>query len=293
LLVVAALWCSPAYTKPPLNELTGVVSIADGDPFTIIRRDTLETGTKGVTVVAGDIIDTGPGAFLVIELSGGNLVGIGPSTQMYILQRTDLPTLIVLKGWVKVDLRAGTKPRAFRVVGTRMGIQSQRAVIVLFADERSDAIFDEQGSAMLLLREDAATRAGRNTEPNQFFVREAHQDVLFQPRPSSDFVSRMPIPFRDPLPEKASAKLKGPAEPKLLRDVTYSDIQTWLTIPRDWRSGFIARFRGRLRDPSFFSAMDAHLAQHSEWTPILHPPPPSEDEPLPVAARPGAPTTPH
>jgi hypothetical protein len=34
---------------------------------------------------------------------------------------------------------------------------------------------------------------------------------------------------------------------------TYLDIQPWLTTPPDWRTGFIMRLRGRLKDRSFFS----------------------------------------
>jgi hypothetical protein len=277
-LVVVGLWSWLADGKPVPKEISGLVSIADGEPFTIIHRANLQTGSKGVTLVAGDMIETGPRAFLAIEIQGGSLVGIGPSTQVYFMQRADVATLVVLKGWVKADVRPGSKSAAMRIVGTRIGIQSRQAVVLLYADERSDEIFDEQGSATLLLRDDAATRVGKEVLPNQFFVREDRTDVVSQPRPSPEFVAKMPIPFQDPLPEHASAKLKKSVAPQLVREVNYSDIQTWLAIPRDWRAGFIGRFRGRLRDPAFFAAMDAHMAQHPEWQVILHPPPPPEED---------------
>jgi hypothetical protein len=277
-LVVVGLWSSLADGKPVPTEIGGLVSIADGAPFTIVRRANLQTGSKGVTLIAGDIIETGPRAFLAIEMQGGSLVGIGPSTQVYFMQRADGATLVVLKGWVKADIRAGSKGGPMRVVGTRMGIQSRQAVVLLYADERSDEIFDEQGSATLLLRDDAATRPGKETRQNQFFVREDGTDVVSQPRPSPEFVAKMPIPFQDPLPELPPAKLPKAAAPQLVRAVTYSDVQLLLTMPRDWRAGFIGRFRGRLRDPAFFAAMDAHMAQHPEWQVILHPPPPPEED---------------
>jgi hypothetical protein len=66
--------------------------------------------------------------------------------------------------------------------------------------------------------------------------------------------------------------------------VSYGDVQQWLAIPRDWRAGFIPRFRARINDPIFFAAMDAHMAQHPEWQEVLHPPPPQEPPP-PAAAR--------
>ena len=272
LLALASSACLAA-GKSPAPGFTGLVSIGDADSFTIVRRDTLLSGSRGVTLLAGVMVESGPDAFLAIEAQGGNLLGIGPSTEVYFLQRGDVTTLLVLKGWVKVD----AKSEAMRVVGTRLGIEGHQAVMLLYADQRFDAIFDEQGSATLLLRDDAATRGGTETVAYQFFRREDGSGLVSQPRPSAEFVERMPVAFRDPLPENASPSLKK-VEPQLVRAVTYSDIQTWLTIPRDWRGGFIERFRGRLQDPAFFAAMDAHLALHPEWTPILHPPPPPEPD---------------
>jgi hypothetical protein len=285
LAVFAALTCAGSVSAKPAASpnFGGVVAIADGEPFTIVRGTSLNTATKGVTLAAGDMVATGSGAFLAVEMQGGSLVGIGPSTQIYLMQRTaaDTPTLVVLKGWVKADIRTGPKSPPLRVTGTRLGIQSHEAVVLLYVDERSDSVFDEQGSATLLLRDDAATRAGKDTQANQFFTREEHADVVSQPRPSPDFVVKMPVPFRDPLPEQASAKLKKTVAPQFVREVNYSDVQQWLNMPRDWRAGFIGRFRGRLKDPAFFAAMDASMAQHPEWQPILHPPPPEEDARIP------------
>jgi len=277
-LLAAALWIGLADAKAPVSSLSGVVSIADGGPFTIIRQSAIYTGSKGVTLLSGDIVETGPAAFLVVGLTGGSLLGIGPSSQVYILPRTDIPTLVVLKGWVKTDVRGGAAAAAFRITGTRLGIQGQHAVMLMHADEGHDAIFDEQGSATLLLRDDAATRTDKPTQPNQFFVREDREPVTMQQRPAPDFVARMPVPFRDALPAQIEGQVKKPADAKRVRDVAYADIQPWLTMPRDWRAGFIQRFRGRLKDPVFFAAMDAHLNQFPEWVLILHPPPPPEEE---------------
>jgi hypothetical protein len=245
-----------------------------------VRGTNLNTATRGVTLAAGDMVATGSGAFVAVEMQGGSLVGIAPSTQMYLMQRTaaDTPTLVVLKGWVKADIRTGPKSPPLRVTGTRLGIQSHQAVVLLYVDERSDSAFDEQGTATLLLRDDAATRTGKETQANQFFMREERADVVSQPRPSPEFVAKMPVPFRDPLPEQASAKLKKTGAPQFVREVNYSDVQQWLNMPRDWRAGFIGRFRGRLKDSAFFAAMDASMGQHPEWQPILHPPPPPEEE---------------
>ncbi len=272
LLAITLVACL-ADARPAGSEISGLVSIADGGPFTVIRGDELKQGTKGVTLVSGDMVETGPDSFLVVELQGGSLIGIGPSSRVYFLPHAGVFTLVVLEGWVKADVRTDGKSGAISIIGRRSGIQSPQAVVLLHADEHLDAIFDEQGSGTLLLRDSAATHSAAQTRAGQFFVREDRAAVVTQAHPSADFLAKMPIAFRDTLPEKALAGSKSPPEPKPVRKVTYADIQPWLTMPRDWRTGFIPRFRGRLKDPAFFAAMDEHLAEYPEWTPILHPPP--------------------
>jgi hypothetical protein len=275
--VGAALASLSAAAAPALG---GLVSIADGEPFTLIRGDNLETASKGVTLFTGDMVETGPGAFVVVEMANGSLLGIGPATDLYLMQRSaaDTPTVVVLKGWVKLDIRSGTKAPPIRLLGTRLGIQSHQGVVLLHAEERTDSIFDEQGAATLLQRDDAATRTVREAAANQFFLREERTDVVTQPRPAHDFITGMPVPFRDPLPEHASVKLKKMSVATPVREVNYADVQTWLSMPRDWRGGFIARFRPRIKDPAFFAAMDAHMSLHPEWQLILHPPPPPDED---------------
>jgi hypothetical protein len=293
LALTLTLWAWQADARTVANPLTGVVSIADGGPFTIIRQSAVYSGSKGITLLAGDFIETQPGALLVIGLSGGSLLGIGPSTQLYILPRAEIPTLVVLRGWVKADVRGSAAVPALRVIGTRLGMQSQKAVALLHAADDRDALFDEQGSGTLLLRDDAATRTDKLTQPNQFYVRADREGVVIQQRPSAEFVAALPIAFRDSLPEQLTGQSQKPLEARQVRDVTYADIQPWLALPRDWRTGFVARFRGRLKDKAFFAAMDAHLTQFPEWVPILHPPPPPDEEDTPAAAQRSAEATPH
>jgi hypothetical protein len=264
--IALALWACLIGGKPVQPEFNGLVSFADGGAFSIVRRDTLLAGSKGVALLAGDIVETGATAFVVIQEPGGDLVGIGPSTDVYFVERQEVITLFVLRGWVKVDVKSGP----LRLTGTRLGIQGHQAVMLLHADERSNEVFDEQGSTTLLPAEDEARPVGRETGPNRFFLRGEQLDVLSQGSPSAEFVANMPAPFRDPLP--VYAKLPEPVPPRVVRAVSYSDIESWLTIPREWRGSFVGRFRGRLKDPAFFAAMDAHQALLPEWKRILHPP---------------------
>ncbi len=267
--IALALWACLIGGKPVQPQFNGLVSLADAGAFSIVRRDTLLTGSKGVALLAGDIVETGANAFVVIQEPGGDLVGIGPSTDVYFVERQEVITLFVLRGWVKVDVKSGP----IRLTGTRLGIQGHQAVMLLHADERSNEVFDEQGSTTLLPADDARP-VGRETGPSRFFLRGEQLDVLSQASPSAEFIEKMPAAFRDPLP--VYAKLPEPLPPHVVRAVSYSDVESWLTIPRQWRGSFVGRFRARLKDPAFFAAMDAHLALLPEWQRILHPPPEPE-----------------
>src|SRR5512135_1309702 len=70
-LLAITFVASFAEARPTGTDSNGLVFIADGGAFTLIRGDELMQGTKGVTLVAGDMVTTGPDAFLVIELAGG------------------------------------------------------------------------------------------------------------------------------------------------------------------------------------------------------------------------------
>jgi hypothetical protein len=90
-------------------------------------------------------------------------------------------------------------------------------------------------------------------------------------RPDSSFVEPMPHQFRDTFSSLLSHFSGKPPEPKRDHEVTYSEIQPWLTIGKAWRKGFVNRFQPCLNDPAFRKALDAHLKDHPEWGPVLHP----------------------
>jgi hypothetical protein len=243
-----------------------------------VRRDKLLTATQGVTLLIGDMIDTGPKAFVAIRAPTGTLIGLGPTTSVYLLQRGTIMTLFVSKGWVKVDAKAET-----RIEGPRLGIQGHAAVMLLHADDRSDAVFEEQGAARLVTRDGAATHPGKVAEPGQYFSRDEHGEAVPAAHPPAEFIAGLPVAFTDSLPDEAPSSLKE-VDPTLVRPVTYTDVQAWLVIPRDLRAGFVARFQSRVAtDPAFHDALDAHLSLFPEWTSVLHPPPPP-DNPQPSSS---------
>lgn len=48
-------------------------------------------------LLAGDFIETQPRNFVVVAL--------GSSTRLYFLEHSDVPTYVVMRGWLKLDAR--------------------------------------------------------------------------------------------------------------------------------------------------------------------------------------------
>jgi hypothetical protein len=275
LIAIAAL-IAPAVPASTSVALSGVVTVADGEPVTIIRGDRLMTGSKGVTLQAGDFVETPRGNAVVVELRDGAVVAFGPSTKVYLVDRADAPTLVVLRGWLKADVHGPGNPNLHRVFGPRCGVASGQGVFVLHVGDREDEVFAEAGAMTVLLPNKAGGRTERETKVNQFLVAQERGVIAVEGRPSAAFIAAMPIAFRDPLPAALSkANRFAPAEPRPTREVDYADVQDWLTMPHEWRPGLLERFRGRLKDPAFLAGVEAHLTRHPEWAPILHPPPPA------------------
>ena len=287
MLSAALLWAaatSAAFAAPPAPMPTSaVVSVAYGPPFRLIRGTVVSTASRGVRLSPGDVIEAGPGGLLILEFEFGGPVGaivaIGPSTRAYWMTRPTGASLVVLAGWVKVDTLSSRQGMEFKTDGLRLGASSGAGTYVLHVGEGIDEVFHESGAMTLWIQNPDGGGAGASSKPNELVTRSTAAAAETGLGPSADFDRRLPLPFFDPLPVGMSAKLHGETRPQVVRDVAYEDVAAWLAAPREWRHGFVERFRPRLKDPSFFHALDSHLSAHPEWRRILHPPP----QPPPVA----------
>jgi hypothetical protein len=257
----------PANARP---ARIAIVVVSDGAPFTIIRGTELMSGGNGVALYSGDMLESGSDSLVVAELSDEATIAFGPSTQAYLQERTDGPTIVLLRGWIKTDVLGTDHSKPCQVLASRLGAATSAGVFVVHAGAHEDEVFNEFGEATLMLINGGGLRAERESKANQFMVRTERGAVSAQSRPSEPFLQAMPVTFRDALPE---ARSKSPtfktAEAAPLRAVSYDDVASWLAMPRQWRGGFTARFRGRLNDPAFREALSAHVAQHPEWAEIL------------------------
>lgn len=259
---------------PAAAQDVGVLTLVEGSPH-INRGISLLQAGEGVRLRHGDIIESSASGFVQMELSGGTVIAIGPASRLYLLSvpasgRGAGAELVLLSGWLKIE-PSGTGS-AYRCVTPLLGASTRGGTVVLHDGGDSADLFVESGSAVIgEVGQDGSWRDTGAGKAGQFFSRRANRGVATQLRPTSAFVDAMPRPFQDTLPHRASRFAGKPVEPKRDHEVSYGEIQAWLTMPRAWRRGMVRRFEPRLNDPAFRKAVDAHMQEHPEWDPILHP----------------------
>jgi hypothetical protein len=277
-LGIAVLWAAligASRSATPLPD-SAVASFTDGPPFSLVRGTRLYSAARGASVLPGDIIHTPSASLLILELrSAGQVVAvtaIGPSSDVYWLEEADHPTLAVMHGWIKVDTLAAAQSCRVELQGLRLGATSDAGVFVAHVGAETDDVFHEQGTLSIAVRHPEGDDPAIPSTLNQLARRTDFGPLQSRIGVDNQFNAELPVPFRDPLPGGIGTNLRT-TDPLLVREVTYNDVADWLSAPRDWRRGFVRRFRQRLTDPAFFQSMDATMSTHPEWQPILHPPP--------------------
>ena len=258
----------------------GTATLVEGSPR-VIRGTTVLQGVEGMRVRQGDIIETPDPAFVQLECDGGGIVALGPSTRLFLFRftggrgvpnstNTSAAEFVLLSGWLKGE--SGQKPRTYRYATPALAGTTKDGALVLHAGQGSSEIFVESGSALVA----AVTANGNASAPSgakagEFLTRRAGKGIETSSRPDASFIESVPRPFKDTLPSRL-AHFKGkPAQPRRDHEVSYAEIQPWLTIGQAWRRGFVQRFQPRLQDAAFRQAIEDHLQEHPEWDPVLHP----------------------
>jgi hypothetical protein len=262
-------------TLPATAQEIGALTLVEG-PLRLIRGTTVLQGQEGVRLHTGDIIESSGTGFVQLELTGGAIIALGNSTRVFLLGHAmsrnagNQTELVLLSGWLKGQ--SASNSGSYRYDSPLLAAAAQDGTIVLHAAGTSAEIFVESGSARIgEVSGSGIWRDPRVVKAGQFTSRVAGKNVTVSPRPSSTFVESMPHQFRDTFSPLMSRFAGKPPQPKRDHEVTYSEIQPWLTIGQAWRRGFVRRFQSRLNDPAFRSALEAHLKEHPEWDPLIHP----------------------
>jgi len=256
----------------PAQEIA-TLTVVEG-PLRVIRGTTVLRGAEGVKLHAGDILESSSAGFVQLEFVAGTVVALGPSTRLFLFRtegkRGDAPSeLVVLSGWLKGETSANAG--AYCYASPVLAATTRGGTVVLHTSSAAAELFVESGPASIeQVSSDGHVAAPVEAKAGQFFSRRAGKGIALNPRPDSAFVDSMPRPFRDTLPSRLARFPKG-TEPKRDHEVSYSEVQPWLTMAPTWRKGFVDRFQPRLKDAAFRKALEAHVKDYPEWEPVLHP----------------------
>jgi hypothetical protein len=282
-MALMVCWLLPI---PAAGQDVGTVTLIEG-PLRIIRGAEVFQIVEGVRLRQGDMIETADGGFAQLEFVGGGIVGLGPASRLYILRHSggkkaggeaSGTELVLLSGWLKGQSNADAG--AYRYESPLLAASTGNGNLVFHMKGGECDVFVESGAAALgdvspegNIGKPTAGKAG------QFFSRSAGKGLSSDSRLSAAFVKEMPTAFKDTLPSRLAHFGGKPAEPKAQHPVSYAEIQAWLTMPRAWRRGFVARFEPRLKDPEFRKQLEAHESEYPEWEPALHPEKTNPDAP--------------
>jgi hypothetical protein len=250
----------------------------------VIRGATAYAGAEGVRLRQGDILETGDGGFAQLELSGGVIAVLGPSSRAFLFRQGNGAEMVLLSGWLKGE--GASQAGSYRFASPLLGASTNEGTVVLRAGENSAEIFVESRSANVAeIGPEGNWGHMANVRAGQFCMRQRGKSVIVSSRPPATFVDALPKAFRDTLPSRL-ARFAGKKPVELRRDheVSFAEVQSWLTMGRTWRRGFVVRFQSRLKDTAFRAAVEKHLRELPEWDPVLHPEKYTPDTPAPAGS---------
>jgi hypothetical protein len=261
----------------------------------LLRGTSVFSGAEGMSLRQGDIFETSDKGFVQLEFTGGGVVALGPSSRLYILRNGAAHSrgkaggeiaaeFVFLGGWLKAESNASAG--AFRYDSHLLSVTvGSGSTVVIHAYEGGCDVFVESGAATIgEVSPEGNSRQAIGAKPGQFFSRRTGKGLASISRPDPAFLNTMPAAFRDTLPSRLAHFTGKVVEPRTDHQVTYAEVQPWLTMPSSWRRGLVDRFTPRLKDPEFRKQLEGHLSSHPEWDPILHPEkhPPENAVPAPA-----------
>lgn len=259
-------------------EDEAVLTLAD-QPVRILRATSVYKGTTGVLLQKNDLVETAAGP-AQIEFAQGLILALAPNTRIYWLApntAAGVSQINVLDGWVKI-LHKGSARIIVMSPQVQLAIEGGASILHSAADKTE--IFAESGVQFIA----PVAEAGRAGEEKPFPVEhyalwQPEQGIKTLPRPPKQFISDMPMNYRDPL-NRAPDRTKGAKIPAVMeREVMYADVKDWLVSNFALGKTWVKRFKPRLKDKEFRAALDLELGQTPDWKPILHPPPPPPPKP--------------
>ena len=256
------------------SEVSGTITILEGDAL-VYRGAGRVQAQEGVRIVVGDLVETGAGAFMQIELPDQSKIELGPTTRMQfaapapgVRGKADR-SLYVLEGWGKLTY---AKPDTGLDLRSPLFEVAARPGVVVFDARPSEAmLFIERGDARLVERPPGAGGAPVPLNAGDYYKRKAGMRGAVNPPDARAMLDKMPRAFRDTLPSRLEKFRGRDVKPREAPGFSYADVEPWLSAEAPIRRQFVQRWRVKAHEPAFRSALIAHLRAHPEWDPVLFP----------------------
>ncbi|MEO8804952.1 MAG: hypothetical protein ABI433_02645 [Burkholderiaceae bacterium] len=256
----------------------GIVTIVDGELFAT-REGSRFALAEGVRIVNDDIIESAAQTRLArIEFGDGFIVDIGPGTQVLMTPKfpgerggSRAAKLYVLKGWAKITAPTAKSAESSSFASEPFDLSGIARDVVLKVEPGSWAVFAESGELMLAERSKGKPAPAVKIKTGEFLSRSGDAKAVLAPRPSADFITRVPRAFVDTLPTRAALFATRDVAPKRLAPITYADVQPWVDAEAALRPLFVARWKTLAQTPDFRKGLVAGLRAHPEWDRTLFP----------------------
>lgn len=279
LVILACSWQAAA------AERGGTVTLLEG-PAAIVRGVTRHALAEGVRLLPGDVVEVGVKGLMEIEFPDGAAFALAAGTRMLAMgtQRgKSTGDYYVTNGALKVSgLKQGEH---VRFLTPFYALQAGEGSTVLAVERTGGAVFVESGDARVA--EFPGTATSLRLKGGDFYTRKADQRGVVAARPSHAFIAQLPPLFLDPLPSRLARYKDREVQPRRIEDVSYGEVEDWLKAPLEIRRPLAQRFKPRLADPAFRSAVAGNLKYHPEWDPFLYPEKYRPRQPAGATVRPG------
>jgi hypothetical protein len=262
-----------AFPFAALAGTVGTITMIEG-AAQLIRGANVYATAPGLALETGDVVTTAGPAFVQLEFINGTIIALGPDSSVYLADyresrkgRTTSAQYTLLHGWFKAESATASDATGEQFWCRSISVAKHSGSVVFQVTGTAQQFFVETGTVTVTPVE--SSRPPTAVGPGQFVSRLGEAPLSLAAGVPASFVGDMPRAFRDTLPPAPFQD--AVANARALREVTYDDVAEMLTLPDRWRSGFVHRFGGRLKDPAFRRAVEAHLTQHPEWDRVLRP----------------------
>jgi hypothetical protein len=249
------------------SDALGTLTILDGEAV-LLRGANRFALAEGVRIRAADIVQSGPGGRLLrFELDDGSTVALGPDTQaQFFPDLRPKAVLYLLQGWAKFSA-AKAAPMAMSTPGFSRAQFDHELVVQVLPDGFS--LFVEGGD--LALEGMASGGKTISLKAGEWMHQGAGGKPERSPQLPGTFVTAMPRPFMDKLPSLAARFASQETVPKRVSAISYADLQGWLHAESRLVKANLPRWKPLAQTPEFRHSLEAGLATHPEWAPLLVP----------------------